>query len=212
MCKLTEEPSPRTCSLSDLWFSTPTKPVKHASAVHWCFLRSFPLFCFEPSYLSHITKRLQLKVEIKYGLVWAVNLKRFFCKKVKTFHWGSQVLLTVQKPVWVTRCQFCSSNHLEKSLQLLMDRVDDMSQDIVKYNTYSRNLSKQQQQKHQVTLECMNAPWHTHTETDAPTATVSAGKQQVDFCQTWAQPIAAIITAGKQQKHQVSNTPPHTHM
>ncbi|XP_068180536.1 eukaryotic translation initiation factor 3 subunit H [Antennarius striatus] len=42
-----------------------------------------------------------------------------------------------------------SSNHLEKSLQLLMDRVDDMSQDIVKYNTYSRNLSKQQQQKHQ---------------------------------------------------------------
>lgn len=121
--------------------------------------------CFEPSYLSHITKRLQLKVEIKYGLVWAVNLKRFFCKKVKTFHWGSQVLLTVQKPVWVTRCQFCSSNHLEKSLQLLMDRVDDMSQDIVKYNTYSRNLSKQQQQKHQVTLECMNAPWHTHTHT-----------------------------------------------
>ncbi|KAL4629826.1 eukaryotic translation initiation factor 3 subunit H [Arapaima gigas] len=42
-----------------------------------------------------------------------------------------------------------SSNHLEKSLQMLMDRVDDMSQEIVKYNTYSRNLSKQQQQKHQ---------------------------------------------------------------
>merc|ERR1739838_965064 len=42
-----------------------------------------------------------------------------------------------------------SSNHLEKSLQLLMDRVDDMSQDIVKYNPYSRNCSKQQQQKHQ---------------------------------------------------------------
>ncbi|MGH0135018.1 UNVERIFIED_CONTAM: hypothetical protein FKN15_028392 [Acipenser sinensis] len=42
-----------------------------------------------------------------------------------------------------------SSNHLEKSLQLLMDRVDDMSQDIVKYNTFSRNVSKQQQQKHQ---------------------------------------------------------------
>lgn len=31
-----------------------------------------------------------------------------------------------------------------------MDRVDDMSQDIVKYNTYCRNLSKQQQQKQQV--------------------------------------------------------------
>ncbi|KAG8441681.1 hypothetical protein GDO86_010748 [Hymenochirus boettgeri] len=42
-----------------------------------------------------------------------------------------------------------SSNHLVKSLQLLMDRVDEMSQDIVKYNTYLRNASKQQQQKHQ---------------------------------------------------------------
>lgn len=52
---------------------------------------------------------------------------------------------------------FCS-NHLEKSLQLLMDRVDDMSQEIVKYNTYSRNLSKQQQQKHQVSL----TQTHTH--------------------------------------------------
>lgn len=31
-----------------------------------------------------------------------------------------------------------------------MDRVDEMSQDIVKYNTYLRNTSKQQQQKHQV--------------------------------------------------------------
>lgn len=31
-----------------------------------------------------------------------------------------------------------------------MDRVDEMSQDIVKYNTYLRNVSKQQQQKHQV--------------------------------------------------------------
>uniref|UniRef100_A0A8I5NHM6 Eukaryotic translation initiation factor 3 subunit H n=1 Tax=Papio anubis TaxID=9555 RepID=A0A8I5NHM6_PAPAN len=42
-----------------------------------------------------------------------------------------------------------SSNHLGKNLQLLMDRVDEMSQDIVKYNTYMRNTSKQQQQKHQ---------------------------------------------------------------
>lgn len=33
---------------------------------------------------------------------------------------------------------------------MLMDRVDEMSQDIVKYNTYMRNTSKQQQQKHQV--------------------------------------------------------------
>lgn len=37
-----------------------------------------------------------------------------------------------------------------------MDRVDDMSQDIVKYNTYCRNLSKQQQQKQQV-----RSPLHT---------------------------------------------------
>uniref|UniRef100_A0A671RSJ6 Eukaryotic translation initiation factor 3 subunit H n=1 Tax=Sinocyclocheilus anshuiensis TaxID=1608454 RepID=A0A671RSJ6_9TELE len=43
-----------------------------------------------------------------------------------------------------------SSTHLEKSLQMLMDRVDDMSQDIVKYNNYCCSLSKQQQQKHQV--------------------------------------------------------------
>ncbi|XP_003479884.1 eukaryotic translation initiation factor 3 subunit H isoform X1 [Cavia porcellus] len=42
-----------------------------------------------------------------------------------------------------------SSSHLGKNLQLLMDRVDEMSQDIVKYNTYMRNTSKQQQQKHQ---------------------------------------------------------------
>ncbi|TEA31561.1 hypothetical protein DBR06_SOUSAS22010019, partial [Sousa chinensis] len=42
-----------------------------------------------------------------------------------------------------------SSSHLGKTLQLLMDRVDEMSQDIVKYNTYMRNTSKQQQQKHQ---------------------------------------------------------------
>ncbi|KAA0710792.1 Eukaryotic translation initiation factor 3 subunit H-B [Triplophysa tibetana] len=42
-----------------------------------------------------------------------------------------------------------SSSHMEKSLQMLMDRVDDMSQDIVKYNNYCRSLSKQQQQKHQ---------------------------------------------------------------
>lgn len=41
-------------------------------------------------------------------------------------------------------------NHLEKNLQLLMDRVDEMSQDIIKYNTYMRNVSKQQQQKQQV--------------------------------------------------------------
>jgi translation initiation factor 3 subunit H len=42
-----------------------------------------------------------------------------------------------------------SSNRLGKNLQLLMDRVDEMSQDIIKYNTYMKNTGKQQQQKHQ---------------------------------------------------------------
>lgn len=41
---------------------------------------------------------------------------------------------------------------------------------------------------------------------DAPTATDSAGKQQVHSSQTWTQPIAVIITAGKQQKHRVAQT------
>ncbi|KAM9403627.1 eukaryotic translation initiation factor 3 subunit H-like [Salvelinus alpinus] len=67
------------------------------------------------------------------------------------------------------------SNHLEKSLQLLMDRVDDMSQDIVKYNTYSRNLSKQQQQKHQYTQRRQqeNAQRQTRGETPLPEEDVS---------------------------------------
>ncbi|XP_073714439.1 eukaryotic translation initiation factor 3 subunit H-B [Misgurnus anguillicaudatus] len=42
-----------------------------------------------------------------------------------------------------------SSSHMQKSLQMLMDRVDDMNQDIVKYNNFYRGLTKQQQQKHQ---------------------------------------------------------------
>ncbi len=42
---------------------------------------------------------------------------------------------------------FCST-HLEKSLHMPMDCVDDMSQDIVKYNNYCHSLSKQQ--KYQV--------------------------------------------------------------
>lgn len=48
-----------------------------------------------------------------------------------------------------------------------MDRVDDMSQDIVKFNTYSRNLTKQQQQKHQVpvvhTYTKVFMDWSAHT-------------------------------------------------
>uniref|UniRef100_A0AAZ3QSN1 eIF3h C-terminal domain-containing protein n=1 Tax=Oncorhynchus tshawytscha TaxID=74940 RepID=A0AAZ3QSN1_ONCTS len=68
-----------------------------------------------------------------------------------------------------------SNHHLEKSLQLLMDRVDDMSQDIVKYNTYSRNLSKQQQQKHQYIQRRQqeNAQRQTRGETPLPEEDVS---------------------------------------
>lgn len=55
-----------------------------------------------------------------------------------------------------------------------MDRVDDMSQDIVKFNTYSRNLTKQQQQKHQVPV--VYTHMHTaHPQTQTSTAdTISA--------------------------------------
>uniref|UniRef100_A0A7N5JT15 eIF3h C-terminal domain-containing protein n=1 Tax=Ailuropoda melanoleuca TaxID=9646 RepID=A0A7N5JT15_AILME len=35
----------------------------------------------------------------------------------------------------VKQVQIDGNNHLSKTLQLLMDRVDEMSQDIVKYNT-----------------------------------------------------------------------------
>ncbi|TSK31350.1 Eukaryotic translation initiation factor 3 subunit H [Bagarius yarrelli] len=48
-------------------------------------------------------------------------------------------------------CSSCIKYKPKKSLQMLMDRVDDMCQDISKYNNYSRSLSKQQQQKHQYT-------------------------------------------------------------
>ncbi|XP_051527413.1 eukaryotic translation initiation factor 3 subunit H-B isoform X4 [Myxocyprinus asiaticus] len=63
-----------------------------------------------------------------------------------------------------------SSSHLEKSLQMLMDRVDDMSQDIVKYNNYCRSLSKQQQQKHQYIQRRQqeNAQRQSHGEPPLP--------------------------------------------
>lgn len=50
-----------------------------------------------------------------------------------------------------------------------MDRVDDMSQEIVKYNTYSRNLSKQQQQKHQVLYTFTQTPASTQPRADTHT-------------------------------------------
>ncbi|XP_026083467.1 eukaryotic translation initiation factor 3 subunit H-A-like [Carassius auratus] len=72
---------------------------------------------------------------------------------IKNSHLINVLLLDLQEKSTVADkhelLNLSSSNHLEKSLQLLMDRVDDMSQDINKYNTYCRNLSKQQQQKQQ---------------------------------------------------------------
>ncbi|KAL1258670.1 hypothetical protein QQF64_009247, partial [Cirrhinus molitorella] len=72
---------------------------------------------------------------------------------IKNSHLINVLLLDLQEKSTVADkhelLNLSSSNHLEKSLQLLMDRVDDMSQDIVKYNTYCRNLTKQQQQKQQ---------------------------------------------------------------
>uniref|UniRef100_A0A9J7XW29 Eukaryotic translation initiation factor 3 subunit H n=1 Tax=Cyprinus carpio carpio TaxID=630221 RepID=A0A9J7XW29_CYPCA len=73
---------------------------------------------------------------------------------IKNSHLINVLLLDLQEKSTVADkhelLNLSSSNHLEKSLQLLMDRVDDMNQDIGKYNTYCRNLSKQQQQKQQV--------------------------------------------------------------
>ncbi|XP_026139025.1 eukaryotic translation initiation factor 3 subunit H-A isoform X2 [Carassius auratus] len=72
---------------------------------------------------------------------------------IKNSHLINVLLLDLQEKSTVADkhelLNLSSSNHLEKSLQLLMDRMDDMSQDIGKYNTYCRNLSKQQQQKQQ---------------------------------------------------------------
>lgn len=72
-----------------------------------------------------------------------------------------------------------------------MDRVDDLNQDIVKYNTYSRNLSKQQQQKHQVNsarvLIRMHAgfqegkcPHHPHNETAGAAGTSAHQHAYID--------------------------------
>ncbi|XP_017661829.1 PREDICTED: eukaryotic translation initiation factor 3 subunit H [Lepidothrix coronata] len=76
---------------------------------------------------------IEESVVLIYVTEWLLNFKTSFLIENLIFH----------------ECFLYFSNHLGKSLQLLMDRVDEMSQDIVKYNTYLRNVSKQQQQKHQ---------------------------------------------------------------
>ncbi|MGH0120927.1 UNVERIFIED_CONTAM: hypothetical protein FKN15_038466 [Acipenser sinensis] len=100
---------------------------------------------------NHLEKSLQLLMDrvddmsqdiVKYN-TFSRNVSKQQQQKHQTCHTG-----TLDSPD-VLKAKYKASNHLEKSLQLLMDRVDDMSQDIVKYNTFSRNVSKQQQQKHQ---------------------------------------------------------------
>lgn len=76
-----------------------------------------------------------------------VPLVQKYWSRDRTFNFKSLFLVV---NLIFRECFSYFSNHLGKSLQLLMDRVDEMSQDIVKYNTYLRNVSKQQQQKHQV--------------------------------------------------------------
>lgn len=96
--------------------------------------------------------------------VWLKQTSKFWVKRKRKKKWFSrwvqiQSAVNICCRLWDPDCMnevsvsclsFCPSSHLEKSLQMLMDRVDDMCQDISKYNNYSRNLSKQQQQKHQV--------------------------------------------------------------
>ncbi|NXW44564.1 EIF3H factor, partial [Nyctiprogne leucopyga] len=84
------------------------------------------------------------------GEIAGLSLRSYFPEGKLNRYTGIAVLLylfQINSPVWTQSSGV--NNHLGKSLQLLMDRVDEMSQDIVKYNTYLRNVSKQQQQKHQ---------------------------------------------------------------
>ncbi|XP_059567263.1 eukaryotic translation initiation factor 3 subunit H-like [Myotis daubentonii] len=70
---------------------------------------------------------------------------------IKNLHLIYRLMWELEKSVVADNRELLSltsSHHLGKNLQLLMDRVDKMSQDIVKYRTYMRNMSKRRQQKH----------------------------------------------------------------
>ena len=57
-------------------------------------------------------------------------------------------------------CYVCSwyfSSFLEKNLRLLMDSVDDLSQETNKFFNYQRSLAKQQQAKQQYQQKRVNS-------------------------------------------------------
>uniref|UniRef100_A0A4W3KEA3 Eukaryotic translation initiation factor 3 subunit H n=1 Tax=Callorhinchus milii TaxID=7868 RepID=A0A4W3KEA3_CALMI len=90
---------------------------------------------------------------IKKALITSENMFEEVPIIIKNSHLVNVLMWELEEKSSVAEKQellnLASGNHLEKNLQLLMDRVDEMSQDIIKYNTYMRNLTKQQQQKQQ---------------------------------------------------------------
>ena len=52
--------------------------------------------------------------------------------------------------------RYCFSSFLEKNLRLLMDSVDDLSQETNKFFNYQRSLAKQQQAKQQYLQKRVN--------------------------------------------------------
>ncbi|XP_048384367.1 eukaryotic translation initiation factor 3 subunit H-B [Stegostoma tigrinum] len=90
---------------------------------------------------------------IKKALITSENMFEEVPIIIKNSHLVNVLLWELEEKSNVAEKQellnLASGNHLEKNLQLLMDRVDEMSQDIIKYNTYMRNVTKQQQQKQQ---------------------------------------------------------------
>ncbi|XP_062898339.1 eukaryotic translation initiation factor 3 subunit H-B [Mobula hypostoma] len=90
---------------------------------------------------------------IKKALITSENMFEEVPIIIKNSHLVNVLLWELEEKSSVSEKQellnLASGNHLEKNLQLLMDRVDEMSQDIIKYNTYMRNVTKQQQQKQQ---------------------------------------------------------------
>ena len=108
--------------------------------------------------ICKVAKMLEEEMQCKVSSNKYMNKDNQELKNLQTMPFGQKCWSSDLK--WIlniflinpifNECFLSFSNHLGKSLQLLMDRVDEMSQDIVKYNTYLRNVSKQQQQKHQV--------------------------------------------------------------
>ncbi|XP_055490559.1 eukaryotic translation initiation factor 3 subunit H-B [Leucoraja erinacea] len=111
---------------------------------------------------------------IKKALITSENMFEEVPIIIKNSHLVNVLLWELEEKSSVSEKQellnLASGNHLEKNLQLLMDRVDEMSQDIIKYNTYMRNVSKQQQQKQQYLhrRQLENTQRQTRGETPLP--------------------------------------------